>query len=72
MSDTQSHGCGFPVRRTGLVRTFFRPSDDATIYQFNIPGNAYVSSMLNETSEILSSLKEDTPFIVRYVANQLS
>ncbi|NDW60190.1 glycoside hydrolase family 125 protein, partial [Yangia sp. PrR004] len=35
-----------PLKRTGLLRTFFRASDDSTIYQFNIPENGMASAIL--------------------------
>lgn len=39
-TDTLMHGVGAPVRRTGLVRSAFRPSDDSTTFQFLVPANA--------------------------------
>ena len=38
-------GYGYPTKKTGLIHSMFRPSDDATIFAFNIPGNmfAYIS-----------------------------
>jgi len=42
-TDTLSHGVGSPCLDTGMVRTHFRPSDDAVVYAFNIPGNAMVA-----------------------------
>lgn len=52
-------GTGNPVNfDTGLVRSAFRPSDDACIFQFFIPGNAHMAVELNKTAEILHSLRE--------------
>lgn len=40
-SETKSEdGLGEPARYTGMVKSAFRPSDDATILPFFIPGNA--------------------------------
>lgn len=40
-SETKSEdGLGEPVKYTGMVKSAFRPSDDATILPFFIPGNA--------------------------------
>lgn len=40
-SETKSEdGFGEPVKYTGMVKSAFRPSDDATILPFFIPGNA--------------------------------
>ncbi len=47
-------GIGNPLNNgTGLVRSAFRPSDDATILGFLIPANAMMSRELNRTSQIL-------------------
>lgn len=48
-------GNGNPLNYgTGLVRSAFRPSDDATILGFYIPGNAMMAAELKRTSKILS------------------
>ncbi|KAI9163765.1 hypothetical protein HJFPF1_05391 [Paramyrothecium foliicola] len=48
------HGVGNPLNGgTGLVRSAFRPSDDATILGFFIPANAMMSAELNRTAAIL-------------------
>ena len=52
-------GAGNPVRSTGLVRSAFRPSDDATIYQFLIPANMMFSNYLNSTAEIAPDLASE-------------
>ncbi|CAO3593952.1 unnamed protein product [Absidia cylindrospora] len=46
-------GRGQPIRRTGMVRTLFRPSDDPCIYPFFVPGNAMMSVELDHVSQLL-------------------
>ncbi|CAG8562474.1 7297_t:CDS:2 [Ambispora gerdemannii] len=46
-------GRGAPVRRIGLVKSQFRPSDDATVFPFFIPGNAMLSVELAHLYELL-------------------
>ena len=53
-----NEGRGNPVRgRTGLIRSAFRPADDATIYQLFIPANMMFSYYLNSTANIMSRLQ---------------
>jgi len=41
-------GYGYPTKKTGLIHSMFRPSDDATLFPFLIPSNLFaVSSLMN-------------------------
>ncbi|KAF2124772.1 glycoside hydrolase family 125 protein [Dothidotthia symphoricarpi CBS 119687] len=53
-------GLGNPVANgTGLIRSGFRPSDDATIFQFYVPANMMFSTYLASTSEIMGKLSTE-------------
>jgi uncharacterized protein len=54
-SDTLGmNGRGPPARRNGFSRSLFRPSDDAVVLPFNVPGNAMACTELKHLEEILS------------------
>ncbi|CAE8686935.1 unnamed protein product [Polarella glacialis] len=50
--DTLSHGVGFPGAFTGLVRSSFRPSDDATQLPFLVPANAMAVVELRRAARV--------------------
>ena len=53
-------GIGNPLGPgTGLIRSAFRPSDDATILGFLIPANAQMSVELKRTAAILKKIGKD-------------
>ncbi|KIW46781.1 uncharacterized protein PV06_02418 [Exophiala oligosperma] len=49
-------GTGNPVKSTGLIRSSFRASDDATIFPFHVPANAFMAVELSRTADVLSSI----------------
>ncbi|KAM3423609.1 hypothetical protein BST61_g1033 [Cercospora zeina] len=57
-TETQANnGLGNPFNNgTGLVRSFFRPSDDSTIYQGLIPSNMMFSRYLAATADIAAKI----------------
>lgn len=51
-----NNGMSYPVNRTGMVRAPFRPSDDAAIYDFQIPANMMLARYLESTAVIMEAL----------------
>ncbi len=49
-------GNGNPARYTGLIASSFRPSDDATTFEFLVPSNFMAVSSLRKAAEILSEV----------------
>lgn len=45
-------GRGAPVAVTGMTWSAFRPSDDACVYGYNVPGNMFASLVLGRLPEI--------------------
>ena len=55
--DTLSNdGYGAPVNPVGLIVSCFRPSDDATVFQYLIPSNFFAVSTLQKAAEILTKV----------------
>jgi meiotically up-regulated gene 157 (Mug157) protein len=49
-------GLGNPTKANGMVRTAFRPSDDACIYQLLVPANMMWAKYLEDASLIMEKL----------------
>lgn len=56
-TETQNlYGLGNPSKTCGLIRSFFRPSDDSTIFQYLIPSNAMAVVGLRGVAQILNDV----------------
>ena len=54
--DTLLHARGPPAARTGMLRSAFRPSDDACVFSFHIPSNAMATVVLRRVASLLRAL----------------
>ena len=53
-------GYGYPVKPVGLICSSFRPSDDATIYNFLVPSNFFAVISLKQAAEMLQAIHKDS------------
>ena len=53
-----NNGLGNPTKENGMVRSAFRPSDDACIYQLFVPSNMMWAKYLEEASFIMEKLDD--------------
>lgn len=51
-----NNGSGSPTAKIGLIHGTHRPSDDATVYSFNIPSNFFAAISLRQLAEIQESV----------------
>ena len=59
--DTMSNnGLGNPVKPSGLIASAFRPSDDATTFQFLIPSNFFAVTSLRKAAEISGKVTKNS------------
>lgn len=52
-------GKGNPVNPVGLIASSFRPSDDATTFEFLVPSNFFAVTSLRKAAEILEAVNND-------------
>ncbi|KAG5977681.1 hypothetical protein E4U54_007097, partial [Claviceps lovelessii] len=65
-----NQGAGNPVAgNVGLVRSFFRPSDDSTIYQYLIPANMMFARYLDACAAMMDPLDRETASQMRQMAS---
>lgn len=58
-TETTLAGIGTPTRKTGLIHSAFRPSDDACTFPCNIPGNLFAVATLRELAVLASAVLKD-------------
>lgn len=56
LDTVNNNGLGNPVNPVGLIVSCFRPSDDATTYQFLVPSNFFAVTSLRKAAEILTAV----------------
>jgi len=59
-TDTLSHSLGSPASRTGMIKSAFRGSDDATTFQFNIPENAFAVVSLHQLHQLFLVIQKES------------
>ena len=58
-TETTLAGIGAPTRKTGLIHSAFRPSDDACTFPCNIPGNLFAVATLRELAALAEAVLHD-------------
>jgi hypothetical protein len=53
-------GYGNPAKPVGLIRSMFRPSDDATIFPYLVPSNFFAVVSLRQAAEMVEKLRNDS------------
>ncbi len=52
-------GYGSPVNPVGLIVSSFRPSDDATLFNFLVPSNLFAVTSLRQAAEMLRAIRKN-------------
>lgn len=56
-------GWGNPVNPVGLIISSFRPSDDATTFQYLVPSNLFAVTSLKQVAEIAKKVTNDAALV---------
>lgn len=67
-TETTLAGIGVPTRKTGLIHSAFRPSDDACTFPCNIPGNLFAVAVLRELAEMAGAVLHDAALAAEALA----
>jgi meiotically up-regulated gene 157 (Mug157) protein len=60
LTNWESAGAGNAVKGgTGLIKSAFRASDDATVFPFHIPSNAFIAVELARTAEVIQAIDSE-------------
>eukprot|EP01048_Picozoa_sp_COSAG05_P011453 COSAG05_NODE_1079_length_5951_cov_17.759911_7_plen_518_part_00 len=59
ITDSLFKGVGWPAKRTGMVKSAFRASDDAQKFPFNIAENAFAVAVMRQLVPMLATLGHD-------------
>ncbi len=63
-----NNGLGNPVKPVGLIVSSFRPSDDATTFQFLVPSNFFAVTSLRKAAEILTTVNNQSKLALECTA----
>jgi len=59
-TDSLEHGRGAPCKATGMIKTGFRPSDDAHTFPYLVPANVMAAGALTDIQSVLRGPANDT------------
>jgi len=67
-------GYGYPTNRNGMIHAMFRPSDDATVFPYNVPGNYFAVVALTRLLEMKSLIgfSFDEELTANKIANKIT
>ncbi|HSY19737.1 MAG TPA: glycoside hydrolase family 125 protein [Candidatus Acidoferrales bacterium] len=61
-------GYGNPAKPVGLIRSMFRPSDDATVFPYLVPSNFFAVVSLRQAAEMVETIRQDKDLAAQCLA----